>query len=183
MTLETSTTAHVTDPSTGIQVKSGDASRTVVGMILTNGSAQFSEALTLSYFNRKPKVLSNSCAWGATPSAYPTWAELSNANRHTFIAWADDVVSTNLIGHIHGSGGTDSAAIGVAFDGIFPAMHIHANPTNSLIIPLTIVLTKTGLAENASHYATVSGWQHSGTSVSFGGTASGCGLFEVMVRG
>ncbi|MDA1000906.1 MAG: hypothetical protein O2807_10400 [bacterium] len=57
MTLEASATAHAVDATTGVRIKSGDATRTLVGKIRTDSSSQFKQtsidAGVLSYFNRK----------------------------------------------------------------------------------------------------------------------------------
>jgi hypothetical protein len=57
LTLEASTTVHATQAGTGIEIKSGDATRTLVGMARTNGSTAWEDSATkrlvLSWFNRR----------------------------------------------------------------------------------------------------------------------------------
>jgi hypothetical protein len=62
MALEGSTTAHVADATTGIRVKSGDATRTLVGMVYIGTGAIFRDDTTgnlhvASWFNRRRRSL------------------------------------------------------------------------------------------------------------------------------
>jgi hypothetical protein len=62
MTLEAVTTAHAADARNGIRVKSGDATRTLVGQVIVITGPVFESTLTRryvsSYYNRKPLMLS-----------------------------------------------------------------------------------------------------------------------------
>lgn len=64
MTLEASTTASVQDAVTGIEVKSVDATKTLVGWALTNSSGEFvddsAERLVRSRYNQPPLALQSS---------------------------------------------------------------------------------------------------------------------------
>jgi hypothetical protein len=55
MALELSTTGHT--PTNGVETKTGDTTRTLVGMVRTNASSQFVDDATnicvLSFFNRR----------------------------------------------------------------------------------------------------------------------------------
>lgn len=68
-----STTAAAVDSTTGVMVSSTDATRTLVGVVRTNGSSQFSAAGTRSHFNDPVagKVpVGTIAAWpGSTPPA------------------------------------------------------------------------------------------------------------------
>jgi hypothetical protein len=95
--LELSTTGHATDTTFGVETKSGDATRTLVGMVRTNGSTQFvdsgSQRFLISWFNRGPKTSNKSLVTDRTTTA-GTATELSSADRVEFLAWAGAVLLT-----------------------------------------------------------------------------------------
>jgi hypothetical protein len=78
LTLEASTTGHVTDSDTGVEVKSGDVSRTLVGAALmgagTPGTFQAIGVGTLSWFNGSPEGTIGNPVAALTTGAYgPLW--------------------------------------------------------------------------------------------------------------
>jgi hypothetical protein len=88
---ELSTTVPV-QHTDGSMVKTGDASRALVGMIRTNGSGQFVDSDTqrfvLSYFNRSPKRVYSVLGTNPSTTSAP-WVELSTAMRIEMITWAN----------------------------------------------------------------------------------------------
>lgn len=86
LTADFSTTAHATSSTAGnigTEIKSGDDTRTFIGLIFTNASSQFADAVNWrgvrSWVNRKPcgcgnNFYSASCAVGATGTWYGTGA-------------------------------------------------------------------------------------------------------------
>lgn len=92
MTLEASATARTTDATHGHQVKNGDPTRTLVGIVRTNTSSQFVETtastLVLSWFNRRPKTCRASLTTARTSSS--TVAQLINSEADVqMLAWSD----------------------------------------------------------------------------------------------
>jgi hypothetical protein len=65
--LELSTTTHAVDTDFGVEIKSGDATRTYVGVVKTDGSTQFTADLTNPWFGA-PKLWSLSSAGSGTTS-------------------------------------------------------------------------------------------------------------------
>jgi hypothetical protein len=101
MALEFSTTGHT--PSEGIEAKTGDVSRTLVGMVRTNGSSQFVDDATnlcvLSYFNRMRKIGRNRFSANRSSGGDPApYAEIHTEIRINFLCWADDVVRQSING-------------------------------------------------------------------------------------
>lgn len=96
MTLEASTTGHATDSTTGVEIKSGDSTRTLVGMarpitgpVWADTTAQ---RFVISWFNRRivsaVKVHASSISTSTT-----TEIEISAANhRAEWLTWADEAV-------------------------------------------------------------------------------------------
>ena len=98
--LTVSTTAYTTDATTGVTVKIGDATQTLVGMVYTNASTQFVDSAAsrtcLNWFNRR-KIITDSQTQPGYTFTNSVLAEVNAALRATFLCWADDVpvVSAN----------------------------------------------------------------------------------------
>lgn len=121
MTLEASTTGHSTDVTTGVEIKTGDATRTLVGMARPIAGPLWqdtaSQRFVASWFNRKNCALS--AQPGATsPTSTSVAAEANVAYRTEFIAWALDGVASNLSGTVtnNTAGSTNNTALRV--DGV-----------------------------------------------------------------
>lgn len=84
MALELSTTAPVVDALSGLKVKSGDPTRTLVGMTFTNASSQFVDIQTVSWFDRRDKAAS------ASSSSISNSAQVAAI---TFATWGDEAAS------------------------------------------------------------------------------------------
>jgi hypothetical protein len=94
LTLEISATGHSTDTTAGnigVEIKTGDNSRTLVGQIKTDGSAQFqAQGIgTLSWFNRRviPLVKTASTVAFSNSGAL---AKISTAYDVAIVTWADE---------------------------------------------------------------------------------------------
>lgn len=99
--LELSTTGHSTHTN-GVEIKTGDSTRTLVGMIYTNASTQFVDNYTnrfcLNWFNRRTLAGVSPTTTGATAST--SLAELNTAARVNFLTWADEAVDTAVVGSV-----------------------------------------------------------------------------------
>lgn len=95
MTLEPSTTGHATDSTTGVEIKSGDATRTLVGMARTDAGMAWIDTdanrLVASWFNRKP--VRGAATFTANRSTTNTGAasEINSEIRNNFLCWGDTV--------------------------------------------------------------------------------------------
>jgi hypothetical protein len=121
LALEASPTGHATDgtaANAGVEIKSGDSTRTLVGMIYTDTSAHFQMAPTavgvLSWFNRRSVQLSGNPTAGATATS-TTPGELSTLVRVGTLTWVDEAVQASCWGY--GSCNTANSTIG-AFIGV-----------------------------------------------------------------
>lgn len=99
MTLEPSTTGYAADSRNGVMVKSGDVTRTLVGMIWIDAGAFYISTATVagvrSYFNRHPVQTyqyANTSTSSASPSALMT--------AHTSLVWPDDIVTVIASGYM-----------------------------------------------------------------------------------
>lgn len=194
ITADFSTTTHMTSTTSGnegIEIKTGDDTRTLIGMIRTNASSQFVDAASqrfiLSWFNRRGIVSSAGLATtGAT--ANTSYTEINSSEiRSEFLTWGEEAVSAALCGNCSLSAAGYCAA-GLCFDGIVPsgATGWYGSVTG-VYNNIGIALAGINLAEGY-HYATLVGSTgSSGYTVTFQasdspGGASKCRT-SVLVRG
>ena len=98
VSLEASTTGHSTDAATGVEIKTGDASRTLVGMARPIAGPTFvdspSQRFTISWFNRRGASCSVSIAVTQTTGSL-TPVSLAFAE---FLSWGGEAITSNLTG-------------------------------------------------------------------------------------
>lgn len=102
LALEFSTTGHTTDTTAGnvgVEIKSGDWTRSLVGMVRTNASAQFvsssASQYVASWFNRQSRLQAGGYINGVTTTAN-TLTELSAGARIDGVYWSDEAVTLYL---------------------------------------------------------------------------------------
>lgn len=108
LTLEYSATAYATDTTTGLAIKSADATRTLVGMARTDSGSAWS--LCRSWVNDPGFTAQNAITSDATTSS-TTYVEVGSGLRTSFLAWDGEIVNVYAGGRISG------AACSLAFDG------------------------------------------------------------------
>lgn len=102
--LSLSVTSHVTN-SNGIEVKSGDPTQTLVGMVYTSGSTpgQFvdsqAQRFCLNWFNRRDI----SASTNGSGFTITTGTEVSSTLRNYFLTWGDENVSSIVTGEVVGN--------------------------------------------------------------------------------
>jgi hypothetical protein len=101
MTLEASTTGHSRDTSTGIEIKTGDPTRTLVGMVQPTTGPVFQGAgstiYVLSWFNRRP-LRSIIPLSGVISTTASTLTEIDTSYRALFLSWASVNISASITG-------------------------------------------------------------------------------------
>jgi hypothetical protein len=121
MTLEASTTSHSAD-SNGIETKSGDSTRSLVGMARTvTGPAwvdSSAQRFVRSWFNDAGFNQASSLG-SDTTHALNSWAELSSSLRLEFLTWSNEAVSFNINGFNYAAA-TEGKSYGttVGIDGV-----------------------------------------------------------------
>jgi hypothetical protein len=186
LTLEASTTGHATDTTTGVEIKSGDATRTLVGMArIIAGPAWADTAaqrFVLSYFNRR--TLQGRSAFTANrATTSSSYAEINSEIRSEFLTWADEAVDITACGGL----GISSAQVFATSIGIDDAT---AEDTYCTGQAFTASATcgfantlQTTLSEGY-HYATLLGQIGGGATATFhGGSAGGRSTVGTVVRG
>lgn len=118
--LEASTTSRATDTTWGHQIKSGDATRTLVGGFFTDGSSpgQFRNSAqarcTASWFHRRSQSLytpMNNTAATASSTPIP-----GNADTIAFV-WGDEIVSYTASGYVTNNANNNWAGIVILGNG------------------------------------------------------------------
>lgn len=120
MTLEASTTTHATDSTTGIEIKSGDATRTLVGMARPIAGPAWSDIINqrfvISYFNRRP--IQCQAGLGSTQTSTSASAvELATSLRNEFLTWGDQALMFATDGYVSNSGAGNTTNTRLALDG------------------------------------------------------------------
>lgn len=115
LTLLGSTTGHSADSDTGVEIETGDATNTLVGMALTDGSSDFSEFLTLSWFNRRAKRKEQHLS-SSSGGASTSFADVSSALEVTFITWGHSVRAV-AFGQTYNSTNNATTNLCLALDG------------------------------------------------------------------
>lgn len=91
--LEASTTGHAN--AGGLEVKSDDISRTLVGMAWTNGSSQFSDSkvsrAVATWFNKRPRAIGGS--FGSDVNVSSTTPVAMTSPSIVFLSWGPSIAS------------------------------------------------------------------------------------------
>ncbi len=114
MTLEASTTGYASDAATGLPVKSGDASRTLVGMafcIQAGSWVQGADRIDcLSYFNRMSR-LATGVNNGGQAQADTVWVALPVMN------WSGEAIEASVVGSGNTPSPGNTSGVYIAYDG------------------------------------------------------------------
>lgn len=170
MTLETSTTVPAPQAASGVQIKTGDATRTLVGMVRPIAGPAWADSaaqrFVRSWFN-DPGTASASSYSAARTSTSGTFAELNTEIRCEFLTWSLEVANISANGAVATGSASDVATTVIAIDGTTPEDSYSAGGigggTGSF--PIALSLARTGLTEGY-HYATLLGKVASGPAAS-----------------
>lgn len=163
LTLEASTTGYAIDSSTGLPLKTGDATRTLVGMAKTDGSAAWqyddSHLHVLSYFNRRELCGLVPFTSDATTSSV-TYVELSSSYRLSFLTWADEAMIASASGLGYSMSAFARVCTALGFDGTTAEDTYFENQTTTDFFRSGAALTvrkKPNVLSEGSHYVTTLG--------------------------
>lgn len=175
LTIDFSTTGHATDTAAGnvgVEIKSGDNSRTLIGMVYTNASSQFSDTQQFrgvaSWFNRRLRALLGVGTLNAQTSSTSAWVELDSTKRAYFVTWAD----SDLLTYVGGSASNTTVgnatvydAVGVDGTAVIAAEGSISPPTTNLGWGIPNVLAYA--VSEGNHYMTPLGLVTGGTGSYF----------------
>lgn len=168
--LNLSTTSHVTGVN-GVEVKIGDATQTLVGMIFTSGSSpgQFVDSVTqrfcLNWFGRRDITAStNGAGLGITSGS-----EVSASLRNYFLCWGDEYTKSIVSGELAGSSAESRGDLVIIVDNTAPlsqpAGFGRTTGTTFAAGTYVVALTVQGraLLSEGLHYVTAYSYVTSGT--------------------
>lgn len=161
-----STTTHVTG-SNGVEVMSGDATKTLVGMVYSNASSQFvpsasgNRLLCRSWFERIRRF--DNVTTGSYTTTSTSLAEISSSMRINFLCWADEAVQVFTNGLISNSTASATTSVTGYMDGasVTPAQAFNS-PISNAGAPYNVASIQT-YTEGVLHFYTLYGSVSSGT--------------------
>ena len=178
MTLEASTTTHVTDTTTGVEIKSGDNTRTLVGMVYCYSVANnftniASKRYVRTWFNDQGI---SGFAFFSTSRTWTTGVgEINSEIENAFLLWSGETPTLFFSGFVY-----PTTALG--FVGAYPAIDGAQVDGGSLAQPsglsnatnIAWSIPTPGLSEG-KHIATLFGGVNAGTTGNYNGGASSGG--------
>lgn len=165
--IDWSTTGHATDATSGIEIKSGDATRVLVGMAYPQAGPVLTDSVTArlvaSWFNRQSKPMANNFTTGRSTSA-TTFVEINSEIRCLFVCWGD-AISVGYQGDVTQSAGSANMPFvsGVGIDGAGASVATRASIASSAVLANAAVWGTIAPAEGF-HYATVMGFVGGGNT-------------------
>jgi len=178
ITADFSTTGHATSSTpgnVGTEIKSGDDTRSLIGMIRTNASSQFVDSaiqrFVRSWFNDGGvSAFGVFSANRVVSNAIPTYAEPHTEIRNELLLWVGEKLSVQASGGVvqGANSSTCYAAIGIdsATTPEAPSRASMLFASAAYYATLACNVNKSGLAEGY-HYATVLGGTSSGGATTF----------------
>ena len=146
MTLEAVVTTHTT--SNGIEIKSGDATRTLVGMVYMGAGSpgtfvdSSSQRYVASYFNRRNRELVGQSTNGSTTST--AFVVLQSVNNATCVTWADEASYYSISAYVSASSAGIAVQFVIGLDGSEIGQFNYATwSTGGLWTPATVNATST----------------------------------------
>lgn len=182
--IDWSTTAPAVDTSSGLYVKTGDATRLFVGAAVTNATPNFVNAdgnrLVASWFN--PQVIRSRTAFSATRStASTTFVEVNSEIRNNVLVLPGRSVDYAITGTVNNSG-TGTTVTGIGFDGTTAENEASSFGTGTTANgPVALQGTKTGLS-TGSHYATLLGMTNANTSNWYSATSNSVAQINLNLK-
>lgn len=170
--LEASATGHSTSATAGnvgTEIKTGDDTRSLVGMARAVTGPAFADTLAqrfvASWFNRRS--IGGSASFSAERSVTSTtFVEVNSEIRNEFLTWADECIVAVFSGGVYNStntGGGATTYTDITYDGVVQELPVYFDPTAiNVYSPVSAHNIKSGLSEGY-HYATIAGKAAAGT--------------------
>lgn len=179
--LELSTTGHSIDTTSGnvgIEIKTGDNTRTLVGQVRVNAAGAFVDSVTQRFVRNWFNDLGVSGVSGfstdrTTASAEFTWAEPNTEIRVEFLAWASELVLAAFDGMMSNATGVSTTNVSIAFDDT-TAEEVLARMSSvgaGVGVPIAGQVSLASLSEGY-HYATLIACVTAATTATFKGSGT-----------
>lgn len=123
ITLEASLTGHSPDSTVGVEVKTGDPTRTLFGMVQMGAGSPgtFINSVTQRYlanwFNRRRLAQTNMFTTGRS-TASTTFAEINTEIRVEFLDWGEEGIHVGAAGTANNNTAGNATATAIGIDGI-----------------------------------------------------------------
>lgn len=176
MTLEASTTAPASDSTLGYKIKTGDTSRTLVGLARTSSGTAWvnsgTQRFVRTFFN-DPGVGGASDFSGNPTYSSNSTGEVQTNIRVEFLSWADELVSVSYYASLSNNTNTNNNVSGIGIDGTSTTPVI-VNSVQSTANAAQ-VHAGNGWVQNLSegyHYTTVVALSPNSTTITFSGSYS-----------
>lgn len=121
LTLEASTTGHLTDADTGTEIKNGDATRTLVGMVYMDAGTpgtfvdSTTKAWCINWFNRRNGEIWNTFSASRTTTS-TSWTEINSEIRTQFLTWGDEAIRATITGTANNNSAGQATLTAIGFD-------------------------------------------------------------------
>jgi len=164
MTLEAVTTGHAT--SSGIEIKSGDVTRTLVGMIYTGSGSpgtfvdSTSQRYVASFFNRRGREIVGAQESATTTSTSAT--VLNSGNNATCVTWGDEATSYSVSSYVSSSAANDAVNMQIGLDTSLSGQFGYTTFSGSGYWN-TITLNYSAIFSEGFHTLATYGWVSAGT--------------------
>jgi|SRR5262245_8145197 len=174
MTLENSTTAPAVQAGTGIKIKSGDATRTLVGFVqMQGGTFQDNNAMRLvrSWFNDRQCNTSTTLSGNITTTS-TTWVEVDSSARMQALLWNSEFFRGWITGSVISTTQGMQYQFGLAFNGGTGSMQVFCFgyiPVASYYIPFSVASSAYQATADALNYISI----HAQANAAPGFTTSG----------
>jgi|SRR5215469_9144571 len=168
--LEFSTTAHTTDTTTGIEIKSGDTTRVLVGMArpITGPAWQDTTAqrFTISWFNQRP--LNTIGVYTANRTTTNTgFVELNTEIRNEFLTWGTNSTTFSASGSVTNNVNGGAVQSAIALDSTVTPIEgssFTSNQAGTNSIQFAMALTSVATPSEGYHFVTLLGATVGGAS-------------------
>lgn len=161
LVIDWSTTGYTLDTATGIAIKTGDATRVLVGAAYANASSQFDDSATkrnvISWNNRRRKNLLNKYTVDRTYST-SSWGEINSEIRVEFSTWGEDAatLSMNCILENIAGGVAEDHLTSVTLDGnTTPTSWTRMGDVDITNSAMSVSMTRDFAPTVGRHYATI----------------------------
>jgi hypothetical protein len=161
----------------GVEVLTGNDTRTLLGLVHTTAGAQFADSATqrmvISWFNRRRRNMVNTFTAARTTSS-TTAVELNAEIRCEFVVWGEDgpVFTANAISFPStNASATTNSAIGFNAGVERSFVENQQETTGQPTMGGSVTISKAGLTEGYN-YATMNGWVTPGTAAGTWSSAS-----------
>lgn len=114
--IDWSTTGHVTDSASGIEIKSGpDTTRVLVGAVRTDGSGNFQNTAAArgvaSWFNRQTEQLDGGSSLTGLFGHSAAFALVGSVLQVSYFQWADETAAIAVSGGVYAGNGSDNTIL------------------------------------------------------------------------